>query len=77
MQLTPDVVLAAGAFGTILRSSDRGKTWQQVRRASLELNGLYGRGSEVFTVGNGAPSCAAPDSGLTWTSDGLPGGADP
>lgn len=75
--LTPDVVLAAGAFGTILRSSDRGKTWQQVRRASLELNGLYGRGSEVFTVGNGGSILRSTDSGLTWTSDGLPGGATP
>lgn len=63
-------LVAVGDFGTVVRSSDAGETWQQA--ASVPVSGLltavsFADGKNGWAVGHGGVILATTDGGDNWT----------
>lgn len=73
--LSDRVLIAVGSSGTILRTSDGGDTWSEVRAGSAELNAVAGseNGKELFAVGNGGLILRSTNNGTSWLQEPIPG----
>ncbi len=69
------VLIAVGSSGTILRTTNGGDTWTEVRSDKAELNAVAGNdlGTELFAVGNGGLILRSTNGGINWQQESIIG----
>lgn len=82
--LSDRVLIAVGSSGTILRTTDGGDNWTEVRSDKAELNAVAGHdlgkdllgndlGTELFAVGNGGLILRSTNGGINWQQESIIG----
>lgn len=71
LALTPEVVLVAGAYGSLLRSTDAGRSWQVLDGAlenpdGYHLNSLTADSDYTYLAGESGLLFRSADQGSTW-----------
>lgn len=68
-------VFAVGDHGTILRTSDDGRSWQRLRSGSTAaLYAIWGAGAEIYVAADANRVLHSHDGGATWRATDLPSG---
>ncbi len=60
------ILIAGASDGSIIRSTDKGLTWNTISTGLVTLNGVYAHSTSFWAFGTGAIAKST-DQGLTWT----------